>query len=318
MRQFLFLFLLYSLGAFAQVSTDSTDYYFKAKQFDKAEMKLLEYLKTHPNDLKALELYGDACGHQKKWDEAIASYKILVGKHENVANYQYKYGGALGMKALSVNKFEALGLIKDIEKAFLKAAKLDPQHVNTRWALVEYYMQLPGIVGGSKSKALGYAEELQKLSKVDGFLAKGYIYEYDEDVVLAEKFYKMAINEGGSLWCYDKLTSFYEKQKQPDKALSNLQEATTKHKRNALHYQMGKISAQYNIELHKGETCLNTYIQNYSPSDEVPKAWAYYRLAQIFLHKKNKNAALKYIDLAISELPKTKYFKEERLKIMRL
>jgi len=310
--------LLFPLLFYGKTQLDSVDYYFKYKKFEKAEIYLGNYLKTNPNDLKAVELLGDAYGHQKKWDQAIDCYKKLVKKNENIANYQYKYGGALGMKALAISKFEALGLIDDIREAFLKAAELDPKHVNTRWALVEFYMQLPGILGGSKSKALHYAEELEKLSVVDGFLAKGYIYEYDEDEELAEKYYKLAIKEGGSMWCYDKLTEFYEKRKQPEKAISNIEEAKAKHKRNALHYQMGKIAAQYNIELHKGEECLHTYIENYSPSDGVPKAWAHYRLAQIYLHKRNKKEAMRYIDLAISELPKTKYFKEEKEKIMRL
>ena len=312
------LLLLFPLLSFGQTEFDSISYFFQEKQFEKAEIRLLIYVKNNPNDLKGMELLGDAYGHQKKWDESIAQYKKLIGIQYNSANYQYKYGGAMGMKALAVNKFEAIGLIGDIKDAFLKAAELDPKHVNARWALVELYMQLPGVFGGSKSKSLYYADELYKLSRVDGFLAKGYIYEYDEDAELAEKYYKLAINEGGSLWCYDKLTAFYEKQNQPQKAIINLEQAKTKHKRNALHYQMGKISAQYNVDLHKGEECLNTYIQNYSPADGVPKAWAHYRLAQIYLHKRNKAQALKYIDLAINELPKIKPFKDERERILKM
>src|SRR5690606_22829437 len=152
----------------------------------------------------------------------------------------------------------------------------------------------------------------------DGYLAKGYIYEYDNDAPLAEKYYKLAIKEGGSLWCYDKLTTFYEKQNQPQKALSNLEEAKNKHKRNTLRYEIGKVAAEYNIELHKGEQYLQTYIENYSSSDDVPKAWAYYRLAQIYLLKKDKREALKHIDLAISEYPKMKPFTEERQKILKM
>jgi len=50
----------------------------------------------------------------------------------------------------------------------------------------------------------------------------------------------------------------------------------------------------------------------------VPKAWANYRLAQIYKHKKNKTEALKYIDLAIAELPDIKPFKEEKKVIQSL
>src|SRR5690606_15326682 len=184
------------------------------------------------------------------------------------------------------------------------------------WALVELYMQLPAIVGGSKSTSLKYADELERLSKVDGYLAKGYIYEYDDEPILAERYYKKAIQEGGSITCYTKLSEFYEKQNQPEKAISNIEEAQEKLQRNALHYQLGKVSAEYNVQLSKGEACLKNYIKNYSPEDGVPVAWANYRLAQIYKHKGNKNEALRHIDFAISELPKTKVFQGEKKEII--
>lgn len=318
MKKYLYFFLLMPVLALGQTPKDSITKLFNKKMYIEAERTAMHYLKANPQDVEIKELLGDAYGYQKKWDEAISIYKQLVNYKRNSAEYQYKYGGAMGMKALAVSKIEALGMVSDIRDAFLKAAELDPKHTNVRWALVEFYMQLPGIIGGSKTKALKYADELYNLSKVDGYLAKGYIYEYDNNAQLAEKYYKLAIKEGGSLWCYEKLTTFYEKQKQPEKALSNLEEAKNKHKRNGLHYQIGKVAAENNIELQKGEQYLQTYIENYSSNDEVPKAWAYYRLAQIYLHKKDKREALKHIDLAISEDPKTKSFTEQKQKILRM
>ncbi len=53
----------------------------------------------------------------------------------------------MGMKALSVSKLRALTYIGDIRAHFEKAATLDPHHIEVRWALVEYYIQLPGILG---------------------------------------------------------------------------------------------------------------------------------------------------------------------------
>ena len=318
MKKYLYLFLFLPTLAFSQTTKDSITKLLSKKQYTEAEHTAYNYLKTNPQDMEVKELLGDAYGYQKKWDQAISVYKQLVDYKKTNAEYHYKYGGAMGMKALAINKIEAMGMISNIREAFLKAAELDPKHTNTRWALVEFYMQIPGLIGGSQAKALKYADELYNLSKVDGYLAKGYIYETDNEPNLAEKYYKLAIKEGGSLWCYDKLTTFYEKQNQPEKALNNLEEAKSKHKRNALHYQIGKVAAEYNIELHKGEQCLITYIENYSPNDGVPKAWAYYRLAQIYLLKKDKTEALKHIDLAISEYPKMKPFNEEKQKILKL
>lgn len=308
MKSFLVTLLL-PLTIFAQTSVEKGKTYIDSKQFAKAEQELSAYVNYHSANLEAIELLGDAYGHQKKWDEAAAEYKKLVNTKPNTANYHYKLGGALGMKALSVSKISALGIIGDVKSSFLKAAELDPNHIEARWALVELYMQLPGIIGGSKSKSFKYANELENLSKVDGYLAKGYIYEYDDEPELAEEYYLKAIKVGGSLTCYDKLTALYEKEKQPEKAVSNLEAAQIKHQRNSLHYQIGKVCADYNVQLDKGERCLIVYIQNYSAKDGVPKAWANYRLAQIYKHKQDVTNAKKYIDLAIAELPSIDVFK---------
>lgn len=317
MKKFLFL-LLFPMFGFSQSIVVEVNQLFQQKQFIKAEQIVSSYVLKNPSDLKAIELLGDAHGHQKKWDDAIEQYKKLVDAKENNANYHYKYGGALGMKALEVNKFRALGIIGDVKEAFLTAAELDSEHIDTRWALVELYMQLPGIIGGSKKKSLKYANELEQLSKVDGYLAKGYIYEYDKEPKLAEAYYKKAIKVGGSLTCYDKLTNLYEVEKQPQKAIANIEDAYEKHNKNHLHYQIGKVSADYNIELDKGERCLKMYIENHSAKDGVPIEWAYYRLAQIQKNKHNKTEALKWIDKALDVRLDFKQAHEEKQKILSL
>ena len=85
-----------------------------------------------------------------------------------------------------------------------------------------------------------------------------------------------------------------------------------------MHYQIGKVSADYNIQLDKGEKCLKAYLSNHSAKDGVPKEWAYYRLAQIHKHKKNKAEALKWIEKAITGLPKIDVFKEEKSSISKI
>ena len=315
---FIFLFIVPLFGFGQSSSLDNAKQLFQEKKYVHAEKTLETYLVQSPNDIEGIELLGDAYGQQEKWDEAIDEYEKLVELKPNVANYHYKYGGALGMKALNISKIRAVAYIGDIKSAFIKAAELDSKHINTRWALVELYMQLPGIIGGSTSKSLKYADELEVLSQVDGYLAKGYIYEYDNEPELAEGFYKKAIKIGGSLTCFDKLTKLYETQEQPEKAIANIEEAQVKHKRNALHYQIGKVAAEYNVQLNKGVQCLQTYIKNYSAADGVPKAWANFRLAQIHKHKGNKSEALAYINLAITALPKIKVFQEEKTDILKL
>jgi len=315
MKYYFLILLSIPMLLMSQTTAERVEQLFESKQYSKAETILKEAVKKSPSNRELLELLGDAYGYQEKWDGAIEYYEKLVEIDDNNANYHYKFGGATGMKALIVNKFRALGLIGDVKRSLKRAAELDPNHIDARWALVELYMQLPGIIGGSKRTSLKYANQLENLSKVDGYLAKGYIYEYDDEPALAEQFYKKAIEVGGSLTCYDKLTNLYEKQKEPLKAIANIEKSHQKHQRNAMHYQIGKVSADYNLELEKGEKCLYLYIANYTAKDGVPVSWAYYRLAQIFKHKADKQKALEWINKALAE-EELKPFKKKKKEIL--
>ena len=207
--RFLIFALLFSLISEGQSSFDVAVSYFDAKKLNEAKSLFEVYLKSNPNDLKAIEYLGDIAGQQKKWDEAVSYYSKLKTKIPTNADYQYKYGGALGMKAKSVNKMKALGMIDDIEQAFLTAAKLDKKHINTRWALVMLYLELPGIIGGSETKAKKYADELLLISRVDGYLAHGYIEVYFKRYKKAETLYIAAHRVGESKTTFEKLYDLY-------------------------------------------------------------------------------------------------------------
>lgn len=193
----------------AETDFEKAEKLYKQEKYDQAKTLFESYLKSNPNHYKTVEFLGDIAGHQKKWDEAIKQYKVLKTQFPKTANYWYKYGGAIGMKAKSVNKFKALGMIDDVENAFLTAAKLDVKHIDSRWALVMLYIELPGIVGGSETKAVKYSNELMELSKVDGYLSKGYIDEYFNRYKKAEENYIKAHEIGNSKTTFQKLYNLY-------------------------------------------------------------------------------------------------------------
>ncbi|MGH1383295.1 tetratricopeptide repeat protein [Kordia sp.] len=317
MKHYFLVLLCIPMLLMSQTTAERAAQLLESKQYSQAETILKDAVAKSPNDRQLLELLGDSYGYQKKWDEAIENYETLVEMDDYNANYHYKYGGAKGMKALEVNKFRALGIIGDVKRAFKRAAELDPTHIDVRWAMVELYMQLPGIVGGSYKKSMKYANELENLSKVDGYLAKGYIYEYDDEPKKAEEYYKKAIKVGGSMTCYDKLTNLYEKNDQPLKAIANIEKSHKKHQRNAMHYQIGKVAADYNLQLEKGEKCLYLYITNYTSKDGVPVSWAYYRLSQIFKHRGDKQKALEWINKALAK-DKLDPFTEHKAKVLEM
>jgi len=312
MKHLRLFLLLAPFSLMAQTSFEVAENYFEQEQFSKAKPLFEKYLTAHPNNSKTREYLGDIAGYAKDWDTSIDYYEVLVDDDNNNANYHFKYGGAMGMKALEINRIRALGYIGTIKKHFQKAAQLDPNHIEVRWALVEFYIQLPGIIGGSEKKAIKYANQLAKISPVDGYLANGYIAEYSNRPRDAERHYKNAISVGGSPHTYQKLANHYEKNNQPKAALETASTSLKIHKRNQLNYQIGKIAAQYNLDAELGISCLQAYIKNHSVKDGVPKDWAYYRLAQIYKNLGKKQSALHWIDKALANRSNFKEAKKEK------
>ncbi|NHN26033.1 hypothetical protein FIA58_010135 [Flavobacterium jejuense] len=216
MYKFILFFLPFFV--FSQNNFDKGEKLYNQKKYDEAKVYFEAHLKINPNDYKAIEYIGDIAGYYEKWDEVIEKYKILKDKFPQNANYHYKYGGAMGMKAKECNKFKALGMIDEIEESFKTAAKLDSKHTDTRWALVILYLELPAIIGGSEKKSQRYADELMSISKIDGLLAKGHIDEYFERYNSAEKYFMKGVALTHSKMAYQRLISLYRKMKLPQKA----------------------------------------------------------------------------------------------------
>lgn len=193
----------------AETDFEKAEKLFREQKYGQAKLLFESILKDNPKNYRSIEYLGDIAAHQKNWQAALAQYKILQKQFPNVANYHYKMGGALAMIAKSANVFKAYGMVDEIENAFLTAAKLDAKHLESRWALVIFYIELPALAGGSEKKAQVYANGLLQLSKVDGYLAKGYIDCYFHRYQNAEKHYIAAHQIGQSKTTFRKLYDLY-------------------------------------------------------------------------------------------------------------
>jgi len=210
MKRLLYFLLLFPLMIWSQSDYGKAEKLFEAGKYDQARPVFESFLKENPSHLKTLEYLGDIAGHQKSWDKAIVYYQKLKQLKPSEANYFYKYGGVLGMKAKDSNKLKALGMIGEVKESFEKAIELNPKHIEARWALVVIYIELPGFVGGSETKAIKYSNELLKLSPVDGYLSRGQIDEHFKRYTAAEQQYKKAIAAGSTKVGAQMLANLYK------------------------------------------------------------------------------------------------------------
>ena len=219
MKRIVLIILFFPILLWSQANFEKAEQLLEAGKTDQARLLFETIVKENPSHLKAIEHLGDIAGQNTSWDKALLYYKKLKQLQPTEANYYYKYGGALGMKAKEVNKFKALGMIDEIKSSFEKTIILDPKHKESRWALVLLYLQLPGIIGGSEAKAVAYSNELMRLSPLDGYLSKGYIEEYFGRNKKAELNYIKAFELNNSKLAFQKLYNLYlYKMKNSDKA----------------------------------------------------------------------------------------------------
>lgn len=210
MKRSLYLFLFFPIMIWSQSNFEKAEILFKEGNYSQAQSIFETLLKTNENNISVIEYLGDIAGFNKKWDAALYYYGKLKVLKPKEANSYFKYGGVLGMKARTVNKFRALGLIDEIKESFEKAIVLNPKHIEARWALIELYIQLPSIVGGSEFKAIKYSDELLRFSPVDGYLSRGHIEEYFKRYLNAEKYYLKANEIGKSKITYQNLYNLYK------------------------------------------------------------------------------------------------------------
>ncbi|AGC77114.1 tetratricopeptide repeat protein [Nonlabens dokdonensis] len=204
------LFLFCGTMAYGQSAFAKAEQLFQAEKYDQALIAFEKLNKQDASNKKVIERLGDIAGRKNDLETAITYYKKLVEREPSNANYNFKYGGTLGLHAKNVSKFKALGMLDDVKRHLQKAADLDTEHIEVRHALSQMYCELPGIVGGSIKKSRAYADELLAISPVDGHLAHGFIDEYQKEYDKAVVSYRKAIKTGGSMLTYRKLIAVYK------------------------------------------------------------------------------------------------------------
>ncbi|MFB9077434.1 tetratricopeptide repeat protein [Flavobacterium procerum] len=209
MKKLLIFFLIVPMYCWPQSNFEKAEKLFRAKKYDEAQLLFEGILKNNHSDIKTLEYLGEIEAYQKSWVKGAAYFKRLKELKPTVSDYFFKYGGCLAMHAVEVNKIKAFSMVGDMKEAFEKAIELNPKHIQARWALIEIYLQLPGILGGSESKAISYSNELAQFSPIDGYLSRGRIEEYFKRYDLAERNYKKAHESGNSKVTFQKLYNLY-------------------------------------------------------------------------------------------------------------
>lgn len=112
------------------------------------------------------------------------AYETALRWHEaepQNARAAYWVGSTAGQMAMRSGMFKAIGLAKESRKGLEQAVALDPKLVDAQYALMQFHLMAPGMMGGDEDEAIAIADRIAALSAVEGHRAKAQLRWSEKD-----------------------------------------------------------------------------------------------------------------------------------------
>ncbi len=202
---------------------------FKQEHLKRARAILEKQVAANPKDVKALVQlasvrleFKDNNGALKLAQQAVDLQPQNAEAHETLAEaYGQKTEDDVGM-------FEKLRMARAFKREAEQALALDPKNVHALYAMMVFYVQAPGMIGGSKSKAIEFSDRILAVDPVQGNFAKADIARGDKQYGQEEAALLQAVKaDAKSYPALGRLASFYsaDKTKNYDKAIEYAKKA---------------------------------------------------------------------------------------------
>lgn len=260
--------------------------YFPKLIVSETQIKKLDSLELirskQPKNKEILKQLAQQYANHGRWIAAMEVYEILLPLAPDKVSLWTQYGGVAGIQSLEVSRAQSIPYVVPMRKAFEQVIKLQPNEYTARWVLMELYEKLPFFLGGSAKKAQAQQSEIEKGSNIEGLLSLAYLAQIRADFETVKQTQLQIVN-----------------------ALSNLscEQLEGRIKRNQSWYALGKILLNspdhYELALCSFQRFLNLHTR----AEGFPKAFAWFRMAQIFSKQKRFEWAKKYETKARKALP---------------
>ncbi|MDZ7651841.1 MAG: tetratricopeptide repeat protein [Burkholderiaceae bacterium] len=150
----------------ASAQTPQWDAWFDADDFASIESEIERRLRADADDrigLLARARLGVMWHDSARLDATIAAMERCLARNEADARCHWWLGRAFGRKALEAGTLGGLRYAGRAREHFERAAQLEPQAIDIRYDLHQYYILAPSLAGGGKAKARASLAEFAKL-----------------------------------------------------------------------------------------------------------------------------------------------------------
>ena len=300
-RNLILVLALFSSAALA-AADDSAPALLAAGRADDAITTLHSKINSSPNDAEAYNLLCRAYFSMGDWDHGISACEKAVALEPNNSRYHMWLGRIYGEKADGSNFFSAASLAGKVRTEFETAVRLDPNNVDARSDLGEFYLEAPGIVGGGRDKAEAQAQVLAALDPAKADYLKGRIAEKKKDVVTAEREYRAAIEAGhGSALTWFNLALFFRHQQRWNDMEDAIQRAVSAQlDRPEIIMESGEVLLRSGRNVQAAVQYLRRYLALNSKVEEAPAFKAHYLLGTALEKQGDKQGAAQEYRAALS------------------
>jgi tetratricopeptide (TPR) repeat protein len=266
---------------------------FDAGKYREAKTVFEPALRSNARDAAAAFYLGRIAMEERKNERAAEYFESATKLDPKNSIYYLWLGRAYGREAQDANVLRQPGLAKKTRSAWERAIELDPDNLDARSDLIQYYVQAPGFLGGSTSKAIEQAEEIRKRNALRGYLELGGLYEREKKLAEAEKAYLGASKERSDRHVGEyRLGVFYQNTGAYDKAFELFESmiATNPSEAGAL-FQIGKTGALSGQRLARAAEALEAYLQTTPGRNDPSLAAAHWRLGMVHEKRQDRQRA---------------------------
>jgi tetratricopeptide (TPR) repeat protein len=227
-------------------------------------------------------------------DAAATLLEKAVAQNPKSAEAHYLLGSAYGSQAQKASIFGQASLAGKTKDEFEKAVELDPNLLDARYGLVEFYTMAPGFMGGSYDKAFAQAAEIKKHDPLMAHRAAAFIYSHQKKTDEARNEYLAEVREfPKSARAHIDLGVSYIVEKNFKAAAEEFENAAkVEPTYMPVYFRLGQGAVITNSNYTHGEEALRKYLAYTPKTDEPSHARAHYWLGQLF-EKQGKKAEAK-------------------------
>lgn len=280
-----------------------------ARKFEEARKLLVTIPKTAVEYAEAQYWLGRGYFSQEKYEEAADHFRQAAETDGQVADYWNWLGNTYGTIAQDANSVRQGLLAPKMRSAWEKAIALDPQNIEARSSLIQYYLRAPGFMGGSRDKAVEMARQIGQIDAAEGHRALGNIYYSEKKWQEAEREFVQMVQKKPAT--APGLLSYYVNRQEYSRAFALIDKGLQARPDSMLLvYQYGRISALSGQRLSEGEKALHRYLA-WTPLPQHPShAGAHMRLGQICEKAGRTTEARAHYQKALAADPNQKEAKE--------